>query len=422
MIEHSTAECDVLVIGGGIHGTFIARELAAAGYAVVLAEQGDFGEGATGRSSGILNNGLVFFESGAVSLRSLLLNPSRLGYTIRAISRYQEARREMARKAGERIRPFKAYLPVYRHRGPSRWKIVLGIWLIRLLSSRAAPARFRCIQGIALRDDPRFRDLADSENLACVYEFDEYYYDTAQEMARDNAAGAANFGAQVLASTGVRGLSRAGERWKAELSSRTGGGLEVSAKAVVNASGPWIDDVFELLENPPEAKIDKRKGTHISVRLPEAWRGSGVYLVTPCGKSRFILPRGEDHIFGVTNTPFSGDPATAQPTEDEIASLVAQLNEVLPNLGLTPSRVSYAWSGVRPATRLAHSANGKHVHSGLHRLWHLSGEGLPNMYAVTGASIGSQFAVAREVLKHITLEFGRRQASAAKNHTGDPQH
>lgn len=78
MTDRADITCNALIIGGGIHGTCATGELAKAGLEVALVEQGSIGGGATGTSSGILNNGLVFFENGATSLSRLLADPQRL--------------------------------------------------------------------------------------------------------------------------------------------------------------------------------------------------------------------------------------------------------------------------------------------------------------------------------------------------------
>lgn len=391
--ETASSDHDVLVIGGGIHGTSIARALAESGRRVVLVERDAIASGATGRSTGVLNNGLVFLGNGGAALRRIVGAPRQLAGTLRAVRSYMQARTETVTRQRQRVIPFTALLPVFRRHGPARWQVGAALKLVSRFADPSVPLDAACLSGAALQSDPRLAMLADALDLLCVYSFTEYLYATAEDMAKHHAMAARRAGADIRTETAVAALRHEGGRWTAELRGQTAPeNTKVRATILVNAAGASVDDVFALVPHPPPSLVEKRKGTHILVSVDAHWRGTGLYLTLPDGANRFLVPRGDLHVFGVTNTAFDGDPADARPADEEVAMLLDELTSVLPHVELRS-----AWSGVRPATRSALLRGGQPAHSGLPTIWSLADYGVPNAVAVTGASIGSQHAVARKV-------------------------
>jgi glycerol-3-phosphate dehydrogenase len=127
--------------------------------------------------------------------------------------------------------------------------------------------------------------------------------------------------------------------------------LRPEPSAIVNATGAWVDHTLRALQVPSRQLIGGTKGSHFVTShagLREALAGRGIYAEAADGRPVFVLPLGDSSLVGTTDIPFSGDPASAVATEEELAYLLAAVNLVFPQLRLCRDDIDWHYSGVRP--------------------------------------------------------------------------
>jgi glycerol-3-phosphate dehydrogenase len=299
----SSRRFDLLVVGGGIIGAGIAAEGARHGLAVALLDRGDFGGATSSASSKLIHGGLRYLSLGDIGL---------------VREAHQERRALMQVVAPHLVRRLTFLLPLYRDGPYRRLAVQTGLWLYSTLARErlggvVEPER-------AARSVPGLR--LDSLQGCGLYS-DAWTHDSRLCLA--NVRAAAQRGAVVLNHAEVVDLQAAnGQIGEATLQDRVGGGsLTFGARAVVNATGPWIDRV-RLLENPaaqPSSRLSK--GTHALLRLAEPWSAA---LIVPHDRVRvsFAVPWEGLLLLGTTDELYEGDPDDARATDADLDQILAE--------------------------------------------------------------------------------------------------
>lgn len=308
LITMTEQEWDIIVIGAGIHGAGVAQVAAAHGYRVLLLEQCASAACATSsKSSKLIHGGLRYLETGQFAL----------------VQECLRERKYLLRNAPHlvKIKPF--YLPIYRSTTRRPWKITAGMLLYSWFSGRS----YHRVQ----KKDWTLLDGLNTEDLDAVF----CYYDAQTDDARLTRAvlqSAASMGAQIRYDAHVR--DAAYKPTGVCVNMRCGDeDSSVEAAMVINASGPWVDELHNrLVASYPDATLSPPvslvQGAHII--LPDTI-AHPYYLEAPQDKRAvFVLPwmlDGEQRVMvGTTETAFSGDPATVAPTEHEIDYLLEVYN------------------------------------------------------------------------------------------------
>ena len=348
----TTTDFDVAVIGAGINGASAARELALAGYSVLLAERSDLASGASSRSSRMLHCGLRYFET-AHPFSDFLRHPRRFAGALKMARASMEARRELVETAADHVKPFTMCFPIYPDSTFRPHHLDLGLNLLKLAGPRYPPLEYRRISSDAL---PFAGYLRDPDRLQTVATYREYLLDWPERFCVDCALDAERFGATVLTFCEARVAGRSDDgRWKIQLDDRRSRQITtVGADLVFNMAGIGIDAVNEGAARTgpaPRRLVRGTKGAHIMVRLPEAFRGFGIATLHRGGMPFYCLPSHDDFFFfGPTETPVDSDDADVCATDDDIDFLLGEANFILPGLELKRSDVAFSWAGVRPLT------------------------------------------------------------------------
>ena len=320
---------DVAVIGGGIGGAGIAREAARRGLSVALLEAQDFAAGTSSRSSKLIHGGLRYLAMGDVPL-------------VRTTA--------LERKEVRRIAP---------HLAEPRWMVVPARSRASLLKFQVGITTYEklgAVEGADLHRSWSREDLAREEPLldrerygyACAYR--EYLTDDAR-LVLANLRSAAGDGAAVLSYAPVTGLLREGGRAAgvAARCTESGATLHVRARTVVNAAGPWVDELVRLEAEGAAPRLHLSKGVHIAVpaaRLPVRHLA---ILSTDDRRSIFAIPRGDVVYLGTTDTSYAGGTDLWPPvTREDVEYLLAPANRDFTGPPLTPEDVVAAWAGLRP--------------------------------------------------------------------------
>lgn len=324
--ELSSRRFDLLVIGGGIVGAGIANEGARAGLAVALVDRRDFGSQTSSASSKLIHGGLRYLRLGDLRL---------------VREAHQERRTLMRVVAPHLVRRLPFLLPLYRQ-GPYRpLTVQLALWLYSTIARErlgglVPPERSR-------RSVPPLR----VEGLrGCGLYADAWTHDGRLCLA--NVRAAADAGATVLNYAGVEALRVAGGRaGGAEVRDGLGGeSVSVQARAIVNATGPWVDAVRRL-EDPaatPSSRLSK--GAHLLLRLDEPWSAA---LTIPHDGVRvsFAVPWEGMLLLGTTDELYEGEPGEVEATAADERTILDEAAVAIDPALLRPDRVCALFAGLR---------------------------------------------------------------------------
>ncbi len=316
---------DLLVIGGGINGVGIANEASQLGLKVLLAEQNDLASATSSASSKLIHGGLRYLEY----------------YEFRLVREALREREVLLQMAPHIIWPLRFVLPHHKKLRPT-WMIRAGLYLYDHLGGRKLlPAsrglRLRHVtQGQPLK--PRFRR---------GFEYSDCWVDDARLVVL-NALQAEGHGAQILTRTKVEEAHREGDLWRATLRLEDGSSRLVLARGVVNAAGPWVEQVLKSrLHIETREAVKLIKGSHIVV--PRLYEGNQAYILqNHDNRIVFVIPyEGEYSLIGTTDVPFSQEPSRVAISEDEIEYLCQIVSEYF-DKGVKPGDVVWSYAGVRP--------------------------------------------------------------------------
>lgn len=354
----------VLILGAGINGAALARELALNGVSVTVVDTADLASGATAYSSRLIHGGLRYLEYGEFDLvRESLAERTRL-----------------LRLAPQFVRPLRLFIPVRRRlgglvpavcrflgwEGKSAYKghAERGLWLVRLgLRLYDAYARDPSLPRYEVH---RANAPHTPRTDAAAYRWECAYWDAQIRyperfviaLFHDARLAAAETGAafELLTYHQVRA-----EGPRVVVSSAAGPARSFTPRAVVNATGAWVDRTLERLQVASRKLMGGTKGSHLfthNARLREALGGDGLYGEAADGRPVFVLPFGEGTLIGTTDERYEGDPRDAIASEHERRYLLDTVNALVPSAQLTDADIDLHYSGVRPlpAVDSAHTA------------------------------------------------------------------
>ncbi len=326
MQVHDSNRFDLLIIGGGINGAGIARDAVGRGLSVMLCEKDDLSEGTSSKSSKFVHGGLRYLEHYEFGLvRKALIE------------------REIILGIAPHIsRPLKLVLPVASGMRPE-WLLRLGLLVYDNLGGRK---QIPASSSMHLRDDPAGQVLAPDLDRALAY-WDGWIDDS--RLVVLNALDASNRGARICTRTELVSARREAGSWLATTrNAETGAEEVIAARAVVNATGPWVEETSGMLAG---ARLRQRirlvKGSHLVVK--KWWDGDyGFVLQAPDRRIIFVTPYFGDYaMVGTTDVPFTGRLEEVEIDQEEIDYLLALLNRFFRER-FSVADIHHCYSGVRP--------------------------------------------------------------------------
>jgi glycerol-3-phosphate dehydrogenase len=354
----------VLILGAGINGVAIARELLLNRIGVVIVDARDTCYGATAYSSRLIHGGLRYLEYGEFDL----------------VRESVEERDRLLRLAPEFVRPLELFIPTSsftggligsigrfmgwrwwpgvrggRRRG--KWLVQMGLEMYDLYAGDALP-RHRTMKAGTYNSPPVNRRMFSS---VCRY-FDaqvQYPERFVMSMLHDCRKIAADHGlpfelhtyCEARLESGRVRLERTATVESAPAPTSSGLASPITPSAILNATGAWVDHTLARLPQPSKRLIGGTRGTHLFLfhaELREMLHGKGIYVEADDGRPIFILPLGESVLVGTTDEPFEQPPETAVATEADIAYLLRAVKLVFPDADVRESDVNFHGCGVRP--------------------------------------------------------------------------
>lgn len=343
------SEFDVIVIGGGINGASAVQHLAAEGYSALLVEANDYGSGASSRSSRLMHYGLRYLDRGE-PLLNYVMNPLWFLKQCKRARKTMRHRADLVRTMPERMKAYKMLIPVYRDDYAAPWQLKVGLSLINVISRTDCPVKWRQLSAAEVSHTPFVREARDIDNLKAVFEVEEFYFDWPERLVADYVFDAMRMGAVCRNYTHVDKLLREDGKWRVELTDpHSSENAVVRGTYVVNATGPWIDDLLgESLPKPVPRQVAATKGTHAFIRLPEEYQGICFAHFNSNSYPFYVSPWRDLHYIGPTETHWEGDPSNVRATDWDANFLVNETNRMLPGLNLMQKDILFFWSGVRP--------------------------------------------------------------------------
>ncbi|MCK4535732.1 MAG: FAD-dependent oxidoreductase [Desulfuromonadales bacterium] len=325
---------DLIVIGGGATGCGVALDAATRGLKVALIEKNDFSEGTSSRSTKLVHGGVRYLEMAVKKLDRVQYNLVRDGLHERGI---------LLKNAPHLSNRLSLVTPLYKwidipyvFSGLKLYDILSGkqnIGHSRLLSRKEALRRFPTLKAEGLK--------------AGVLYYDGQFHDA--RMALSLALTAEQHGAVITNHVAVTGLFKdAGKIAGAELTdSLSGETWQLKAKGVINATGPFVDQI-RVMDNPATPKIlSASTGIHIVLDKRFAPPDTGLMIPeTEDGRVLFVLPWENHALVGTTDEP-AEITEHPQPLEAEIDYLLRHVTRYF-NLQVNKSDIKAVWSGLRP--------------------------------------------------------------------------
>ncbi|WP_369648289.1 MULTISPECIES: glycerol-3-phosphate dehydrogenase [unclassified Variovorax] len=324
-------DCDVLIVGGGINGCGIARDLAGRGWRVVLCEKDDLASHTSSSSTKLIHGGLRYLEY----------------YEFSLVRKALQEREVLLKSAPHIMWPLRFVMPHDPSMRPA-WMIRIGLFMYDHLARREVLPGSRSID---LRSHAAGAPLKPQFKRGFVYS--DGWVDDARLVVL-NAIDARARGAEVLTRTRCVHAQRDADGWTATLEAADGGIRVVRARAVVNAAGPWAESflrgVAQSAKGEPLATRHLRlvKGSHIVV--PRLFEHDHAYIFqNPDKRIIFAIPyQDEFTLIGTTDIELNGDdPGAARIAEEEIAYLCMQASRYFEK-PVKPADVVWTYSGVRP--------------------------------------------------------------------------
>ncbi|WP_105404054.1 MULTISPECIES: glycerol-3-phosphate dehydrogenase [Neorhizobium] len=318
---------DIFVIGGGINGCGIARDAAGRGYSVALAEMDDFASGTSSGATKLIHGGLRYLEH----------------YEFRLVRESLMERETLWAMAPHIIWPMRFVLPYHKGGVRPAWLIRLGLFLYDHLGGRKLLPPTAVLD---MRTDPAGNPLKPLFTKA--FEYSDGWVDDAR-MVVLNARDAADRGALILPRTRVVAARRENGVWTiGTCDTRTGKTETYQARMLVNAAGPWVDQVIrEAFGNNDARHVRLVQGSHIVVK--RKFEGSRAYFFqNRDNRIIFAIPYENDFtLIGTTDRDYSGNPKDVKISEEETTYLCNAASEYFRE-PVRPADIVWTYSAVRP--------------------------------------------------------------------------
>ncbi len=379
-----TLSVQVLVVGGGINGTGIARDLALRGVRTALVEKREFGSGTTWASSGMIHGGLRYLQKDPeVTLHSCVDSG------------------HIQRIASHLVFRIPFLMPVFPEDpiGPELLEIGLEMY-DRYQPLKNGRPHTRLTREQALRVEPAL-----SPRLECAFTLDEWGVDAAR-LCAVNALDAAERGAIVRTHHEVVELLREGGSGRvrgARVRDRiTGETQRIEAELTMNAAGPWVPELARMAD--VEVRLRPGKGIHLVFerRVTDV----AVYARGVDGRDMFTFPHEQNSMAGTTDDDYYGDLDRIDTTEDEVVYVLEAMERSVP--GIRRHRIVHTIQGVRP-TLWGFGRNEDELSRDYAVIDHGERDGVPGLFTIAGGKLAAYRLMSEDATDRLCAVLGVRE-------------
>lgn len=326
----SNISFDLLIIGGGITGSGIALDAASRGLKVALIEMQDFASGTSGRSTKLIHGGLRYLKQ----------------FELKLVAEVGKEREIIHRIAPHLTKPERMLLPIVKNGSLGKFSATLGMWVYEWLAGVKKEEKHK---SLSVEETCKAEPLLRKDNLLGGILFYEYRTDDARltievlKEAVDKGALAINY----MKAIGF--IYENGKIVGVKAENKSGHGVhEIKAKYVVNATGPWVDEIDDLEKTHSKHKLQITKGVHLVVDKMKLPIKQSVYFDTEDKRMIFVIPREGKTYIGTTDTFYEGNLISPAITEEDKNYLIKCVNTYFPNNKISVADIESGWAGLRP--------------------------------------------------------------------------
>lgn len=319
-----TIEYDLVIIGGGINGTAIARDAAGRGLSVLLCEKDDLASHTSSASTKLIHGGLRYLEQ----------------YEFRLVRESLKEREMLWRAAPHIIWPLRFVLPYDKGLRPA-WLLRLGLFIYDHIGGRK---KLPATKTVKLGKSPHSGIL--KKRFKKGFEYSDCWVEDARLVVL-NALDAQSKGAEICTRATVNNLTAFEGRYSAEII-QNGAMSNIKARAVVNAAGPWVEEILlKIKRTKNDSSVRLVKGSHIVTK--KLFEGDHAYIFQNAdNRIIFAIPYEVDFtLIGTTDLPYSASEGPARISDEEISYLCSAASEYF-NDEIKYDDVVWTYSGVRP--------------------------------------------------------------------------
>lgn len=380
-LEHEVV--DLLIIGGGITGAGIALDAISRGLSVILLEMQDFAEGTSSRSTKLVHGGLRYLKQ----------------FQMKEVAELGRERSIVYENGPHVTTPIWMLLPFYQGGTFGPLTTSIGLKMYDLLAGvKKGERRYMLSREETLKREP----LVKEEGLLGGGVYVEYRTDDAR-LTIEVLKAAAKRGAHqfhYVEVTGFKDTSIAFTEVEAQdhLLNET---KYFRARKVVNAAGPWIDDVRKLNNDVGGKHLILSKGTHIVLDHSKFPLEQSIYFDTPDGRMVFAIPRDGKTYVGTTDTFYEGDPKKVAMTKADETYLLKTMVYMFPHVQVTGADIESSWAGVRPL--IQEEGKGPSEISRKDEIWEASN----GVITIAGGKLTGYRKMAQSVVDIVVKQLGK---------------
>ena len=322
---------DLLVVGGGITGAGIALDAITRGLKVCLIEKSDFASGTSSRSTKLIHGGLRYLKQ--------------LEFGI--VREVGQERAILYKNAPHIVIPERMLLPIVEGGSLGKYSTSLGLYVYdRLAGVEKEERRNMLSKEATLEKEP----LLNTEILKGGGMYVEYRSDDAR-LTIEVLKSAVERGALCINYVEFSSfLLDANNKINGAVAKDvfTGETIKIAAKKIINACGPWVDDLRKTDNSLKKKRLHLTKGIHIVIKKERLPLKQAVYFDVKDGRMIFAIPRGKKVYIGTTDTNYKDDTNFPFATKQDVQYTLDAANNMFPSANLIMDDVESTWSGLRP--------------------------------------------------------------------------
>ncbi|PIC75282.1 glycerol-3-phosphate dehydrogenase/oxidase [Sporosarcina sp. P17b] len=321
---------DVLVVGGGITGAGIALDAAARGFSVALVDMQDFAAGTSSRSTKLIHGGLRYLKQ----------------FEVKIVAETGKEREIVFRNSRNITKSRPMLLPIYKKGTYGKYSTSVGLLVYDLLAGVKHAERREML---TKKETAELEPLLKKENLKGGGHYVEYQTDDAR-LTIEVLKKASEKGALCLNYMKCEQFNFENEHIVGAVLSdqQTGERFSVKASMVINASGPWVDELQKKVSSQHKKQLHITKGVHIVVDQSIFPLQQAIYFDNSDGRMLFAIPRENKTYIGTTDTFYSDDKQNPVATEEDINYIIDAVHQIFPSVHLQRHHVESTWAGIRP--------------------------------------------------------------------------
>ncbi|MGN7512775.1 MAG: glycerol-3-phosphate dehydrogenase/oxidase [Allomuricauda sp.] len=321
---------DLVVIGGGITGAGIALDASSRGMKVLLLEKGDFASGTSSKSTKLIHGGLRYLKQ----------------FDFWLVKEVGSERAIVHKLAPHLVLPEKMLLPLIEGGSYGKWLTSIGLKVYDILAQVSGDDKRQMLEK---KEAMKLEPLLPKKILNGAGYYAEYRTDDAR-LTLENLKTSLQFGAEIFNYTKVTDFMYenekvAGVKFTDEV---FGDEYSVSSKYVINAAGPWVDELRSVNQSKKGKRLHLTKGVHLVFPKEKLPVKQSVYFDIPDGRMMFAIPRGKVTYIGTTDTNYNSDKDHVTTELADAIYLISAVNNMFPDIELELDDITSSWAGLRP--------------------------------------------------------------------------